>query len=286
MSERPHLLPKKQRPQKAHSTRPIRRSAPISTDEETESQDIIYGCHSVLSALQSSRQLNRIWIITKHRYDPRFHSLLEAAKGNGTVIDEVPPTRLDQLAQGGNHQGIIAQVSPYTYLELGDLIAQAKEKSPNPVLVILDGITDPQNLGAIIRTTEAIGAQGVIIPQRRAAAITSTVMKVSTGALEHLPVARVVNLNRALEELQSSGFWIYGMATKSGKSLHSIDLKGAIGLVVGSEGDGLSLLTQRSCDELLSISLSGHTASLNASVAAAIALYEIYRQRASEPIYL
>jgi 23S rRNA (guanosine2251-2'-O)-methyltransferase len=253
--------------------------------EDDESQDIIYGCHAVLSALQSSRQFNRIWLIAKHRYDPRFHSLLEEAKANGAVIDEVSPTRLDQLAGGGNHQGIIGQVAPYNYMELGDLITQAKEQSPQPVIVILDGITDPHNLGAIIRTAEAFGAQGVVIPQRRAAGITSTVLKVASGALEHLAVARVVNLNRALEDLKAAGFWIYGAATKHGKTLQNMNLQGAIGLVVGSEDEGLSLLTQRSCDELISIPLNGKTPSLNASVASAIALYEIYRQRFSEPIH-
>jgi 23S rRNA (guanosine2251-2'-O)-methyltransferase len=253
--------------------------------EDDESQDIIYGCHAVLSALQSSRQFNRIWLISKHRYDPRFHSLLEEAKANGAVIDEVSPTRLDQLAGGGNHQGIIGQVAPYSYMELGDLITQAKAQSPQPVIVILDGITDPHNLGAIIRTAEAFGAQGVVIPQRRAAGITSTVLKVASGALEHLAVARVVNLNRALEDLKAAGFWIYGAATKQGKILQNMNLQGAIGLVVGSEDEGLSLLTQRSCDELISIPLNGKTPSLNASVASAIALYEIYRQRFSEPIH-
>lgn len=281
--ERPHPILKKQRP--ARPERP-RRSKIIHSEPEAEAQDLIYGCHSVLSALQSSRQLNRIWIISKHRYDPRFHALLEQAKNNSAIIDEVPPSRLDQIAQGGNHQGVIAQVSPYQYLELEDLIERSLAQSPNPVLVILDGITDPHNLGAIIRTTEAVGAQGVIIPQRRAAAITSTVMKVAAGALEHLPVARVVNLNRALEGLKNAGFWIYGMTTKGGKALHNMELQGAIGLVIGSEGEGLSLLTQRSCDQLVSIALSGQTPSLNASVAAAIALYEIYRQRSEEPIYL
>jgi 23S rRNA (guanosine2251-2'-O)-methyltransferase len=152
--------------------------------------------------------------------------------------------------------------------------------------VIADGIADPHNLGAIVRTTEAVGAQGLIIPQRRAAGITSTVLKVAAGALEHLSVARVVNLHRALEELKAAGFWIYGTTANSGKQIHTIDLKGAVGLVVGSEGEGLSLLTQRCCDELISIPLAGKTPSLNASVATAMALYEIYRQRHSDPINL
>ncbi|GFE67591.1 23S rRNA (guanosine(2251)-2'-O)-methyltransferase RlmB [Chroococcus sp. FPU101] len=258
-----------------------------SSVEETETDhDLIYGRHPVLTALESDRQLNRIWIIPRLRYDPRFLPLLNDAKAKGSVIDEVEPPRLSQITQGGNHQGIAAQVSPYTYTELSDLITEAKVKTLSPVIVIADGITDPHNLGAIIRTTEAVGAQGLIIPQRRASGITSTVLKVAAGALEHIQVARVINLHRALEELKEAGFWIYGTAASSGKQIHTIDLKGAIGLVVGSEGEGLSLLTQRCCDELISIPLAGKTPSLNASVATAMALYEIYRQRYSDPIYL
>jgi 23S rRNA (guanosine2251-2'-O)-methyltransferase len=140
-------------------------------------------------------------------------------------------------------------------------------------------MTDPHNLGAIIRTAEALGAQGIVIPQRRAVGITSVVAKVAAGALEAIPVARVVNLNQALEELKESGFWIYGLAPSANESLHTLSLKGPIVLVVGAEGEGLSLLTQRHCDVLASIPLQGKTASLNASVAAGMALYEIFRQR-------
>jgi 23S rRNA (guanosine2251-2'-O)-methyltransferase len=255
-------------------------------EEAEESPDIVYGRHPVLAVLESDRQLNRVWITTRLRYDPRFHSLLTTAKAKGAVIDEVDIQRLNQLTQNANHQGVAAQVAPYSYLDLSELIAQAKAKVSDPVIVIVDGITDPHNLGAIIRTTEAIGAQGLVLPQRRTAAVTSTVMKVAAGALEHLSIARVVNLSRALEELKASGFWIYGTAAENGKLLHKLDLRGAIGLVVGSEGEGLSLLTQRNCDELIAIPLGGKTPSFNASVASAIALYEIYRQRWSEKLHL
>ena len=194
--------------------------------------------------------------------------------------------RLNQITGGGNHQGIAVQVSPYKYLELNDLITQAKETTDSPVIVIADGIVDPHNLGAIIRTAEALGVQGLIIPQRRAVGITSTVMKVAAGALENFAVARVVNLSRALEDLKAAGFWIYGTSAKAEKSLHQIDFTGAIGLVVGAEGEGLSMLTERNCDFLVSIPLKGKTPSLNASVATAISLYEICRQRLGNQIYL
>ena len=251
-----------------------------------EDSDLIYGRHSVLAALEGDRQLNRIWITERLRHDPRFHSLVTTAKANGTVIDEVSLHRLDQLTHGANHQGVVAQVSPYTYLELDDLIARSLANSEEPVIIIADGIVDPHNLGAIIRTAEALGVQGLVIPQRRAVGITSTVMKVAAGALENFAVARVVNLTRALEKLKAAGFWIYGTTTGTSKTLHSVKFSGAIGLVIGSEGEGLSMLTQRNCDVLVSIPLVGKTPSLNASVAAAIFLYEIYRQRLSTPLYL
>jgi 23S rRNA (guanosine2251-2'-O)-methyltransferase len=254
--------------------------------EETEELDLVYGRHSVLAALEGDRSINRIWVTAKVRYDHRFHSLISEAKAKGAVIDEVEIKRLNQLTNHATHQGIAAQVTPYEYHDLTTLIAQAKAATDSPVIVIGDGINDPHNLGAIIRTAEAIGAQGMIIPQRRAAGITSTVMKVAAGALETFPVARVVNLARALEELKAAGFWIYGMAAQSGKPLHSIDLTGSIGLVIGSEGEGLNLLTQKCCDVLVSIPLTGKTPSLNASVASAIALYEVYRQRHSTPLVL
>ena len=257
---------------------------PVSTPTEEDS-DLIYGRHPVLSALQNQRNLNRLWITTRLRYDPSFHHYLLQAKENGTVIDEVEPKRLDYLTNGANHQGVAAQVAPYAYIELPDLIEQAKAVT-DPVIVVADGITDPHNLGAIIRTAEAIGAQGLVIPQRRASGITSTVMKVAAGALENFAVARVVNLGRALEELKEAGYWIYGTAASGSEAVHTVNFTGPIVLVIGSEGEGLSMLTQRSCDFLVSIPLQGKTPSLNASVAAGMTLYEIYRQRSLNTLHL
>ena len=258
-------------------------SSPAQPEDD---DDLIYGRHPVITALENQRHLNRIWITTRLRYDPRFHSLLLQAKENGTVIDEVEPRRLDQVTHQANHQGVAAQVAPYAYSELGELIERAQSASDQPVIVVADGITDPHNLGAIIRTAEAVGTQGLVIPQRRAAGITSSVMKVAAGALETFAVARVINLNRALEELKAAGFWIYGTAATDGQPLHMVQFTGPIALVVGSEGEGLSMLTQRACDVLVSIPLLGNTPSLNASVAAGVALYEIYRQRYSGTLYL
>ena len=257
----------------------------LSTTSEEEN-DLIYGRYPVLTALENQRQLNRLWVTARLRYDHRFHSLLQQAKENGTVIDEVEPKRLDQITHHANHQGIAAQVAPYDYLELAELIDKPKSTSVQPVIVAADSITDPHNLGAIIRTAEAIGAQGLVIPQRRAAGITSTVMKVAAGALETFPVARVVNFSRALEELKAAGFWVYGTALEAEQSIQTVKFSGPIVLVVGSEGEGLSLSAQRCCDLLVSIPLSGNTPSLNASVATGMALYEIFRQRWQNKSYV
>lgn len=273
------MLPKKSFDRQRPPLRIESRSPEPANTDEPENPDLIYGRHSVLAALEGDRTLNRVWVTPRLRYDPRFHTLLTQAKASGTVIDEVEPQRLDHLTQRANHQGIVAQVAPHEYTELGDLIAQAKAATDHPILVVAEGITDPQNLGAIIRTAEAMGAQGLVIPQRRAVGITSTVLKVATGAIESLPVSRVINLSRALEELKTAGFWIYGTAAEAEAPLPTIKFTGATALVVGSEGEGLSLLTQRGCDQLISIPLAGKTSSLNASVAAGMALYEIYRQR-------
>lgn len=252
---------------------------PETPESTTESPDLIYGHHAVLAALDGDRQLNRIWITPHLRHDIRYRTKIQASKAKGTVIDEVDNFRLAQITHGANHQGIAAQVAPYHYWELADLLNHAKQATPNPVLVIIDSITDPHNLGAIIRTAEAFGAQGMVLPQRRVAGITSTVMKVAAGALENFPVARVVNLSRALETLKEEGFWIYGTVANKQNPIHQADLKGPLGLVIGSEGEGLSLLTQKQCDHLINIPMAGKTPSLNASVAAAISLYEVFRQR-------
>jgi 23S rRNA (guanosine2251-2'-O)-methyltransferase len=253
---------------------------------EKEGSDLIYGRHSVLSTLEHQRPLNRVWVVSHLRYDPRFHSLLNRAKSQGVVIDEVDHRRLNQLTQQANHQGIAAQVAAYEYLDLSTLVEQARTATPKPVLVALDSITDPQNLGAIIRTTEALGAQGMMIPQRRAVGITSTVAKVAAGALESMAIARVVNFNQGLEQLKESGFWIYGLTPSAPQRIHTITFTEPTVIVIGAEGSGVGVSTQHHCDQLVSIPLQGKTTSLNAAVATGIALYEVYRQRWVETLHL
>ena len=272
------------RSDRRQAPKPVKRDqseAPVGVEEAgtTESPDMIFGRHAIQAALEGERSLNRLWVNDRYRYDGRFLPLINDAKANGVVVDEVDQRRLNQLAQGQNHQGIIAQASPYDYWELEDLITHAKQATPRPVLIAADSITDPHNLGAIIRSAEALGVQGLIIPQRRAAGVTSTVAKVATGAIEHLPIARVVNLRQALETLKAENFWIYGLAAEASHPIHTVEFNGATVLVVGAEGNGLGLLVQQSCDDLVAIPLAGKTESLNASVATGMALYEIYRQQ-------
>ncbi|MEG4801829.1 23S rRNA (guanosine(2251)-2'-O)-methyltransferase RlmB [Microcoleus sp. ARI1-A1] len=271
---------------KDRDTRPVDTASNTVVQPDADTDDMIYGRHAVQAALETNQVLNRIWVVPHLRYDPRFHSLLAEAKANGSIIDEVDDLRLDYITRKANHQGVAAQVSAYEYLDLSELIAQAKADCEDPVIVVAEGLNDPHNLGAIIRTAEALGAQGMVIPQRRAVGITSAVRKVAAGALENLPVARVVNLNRALEELKEAGFWIYGTAAGAGDSVETIKFSGPTVLVVGGEADGLSLLIQRGCDGLVSIPLRGKTPSLNVSVATGMALYEIYRQRGPKKFHV
>ncbi|MEN9216162.1 MAG: 23S rRNA (guanosine(2251)-2'-O)-methyltransferase RlmB [Gloeomargarita sp. HHBFW_bins_162] len=273
--KRPILAKKKVRPSRPvlKSASPVTPASPAPPDPP----DYIYGRHTVLTALEQKQPLNRVWIIPTLRYDHRFQPLLTQAQAHGTVIDQVDATRLDQLTQGARHQGVVAQVSPYDYWDLGQFLEHIRPH-PHPLVVVAEGIMDPQNLGAIIRTTEAMGGQGVIIPQRRCVGVTSTVAKVAAGALSHLPVVRVVNLTRTLEELKTAGFWSYALLPEATTRLDQVEFSGSVALVVGSEGTGLTLNLRRHCDVSLCIPLSGKTPSLNAAIACAMALYEVRRQ--------
>ena len=201
--------------------------------------------------------------------------MLKDLKSKGVLIEEVSWNRLSQLTYGASHQGIALQLACSKTISLEQLIDFSKQNCPKPILVALDGITDPHNVGAIIRSAEAFDCKGVIIPQRRSAGLTGTVAKVAAGALEHLHVSRVVNLNRALEELKKNGFLIVGLSGNGQISISNFQEKAPLVVVVGSEDKGISLLTQKKCDFILSISLKGKTSSLNASVAAAISLFHL-----------
>ncbi len=254
-------------------------------DETSDAPELIYGRQSIQAALEKGHPLNRVWVIETLRYDGRFLSLLDKAKSEGAVIDVVPRERLDYLCDGGNHQGIAAQAAAYAYWELEELITHA-QKNPHPLLVVAENLEDPQNLGSLIRSCEAMGVHGLVLPQRRAVGVTATVAKVSAGALEHLPISRVVNLRQALERLKDAGFWLVGTAAQSSKTLYEADLTGPTVIVVGAEHKGISLLTQKSCDLMVNIPLPGKTPSLNAAVAGAILVYEVLRQRKGQRIML
>jgi 23S rRNA (guanosine2251-2'-O)-methyltransferase len=246
--------------------------------EESQASDLIWGRHAALAALESGRPVHRIWCTPEMRFSPKFLQLLREAKASGVLVEEVTWARLGQLTDGAVHQGIVLQAAAADTLDLASLIDGCRAIGEPPLLMALDGITDPHNLGAIARSAEALGAHGLVLPQRRSAGLTGSVAKVAAGALEHLPVARVVNLNRALDSLKQEGYRVVGLAAEGSVSLEQVDLDGPLVIVTGSEGDGLSMLTRKHCDQLVSIPLRGATPSLNASVATALLLYEVARR--------
>ena len=245
----------------------------ISTNKNFD--DWIWGKHSVFASLSSERPINRIWCTSEIYSSEKFYLVLKDLKTRGVLIEEVSWSRLSQLTCGAVHQGIALQFASSNTISLIKLIELAKSKSAYPILVALDGITDPHNLGAIIRSAEAFDCKGIIIPQRRSAGLTGTVAKVAAGALEHLPVSRVINLNRALDELKKNGFLTIGMTGEALLPISKFAEKSPLVIVIGAENKGISLLTQKNCDFLLKIPLTGKTTSLNASVAAAISIYHL-----------
>ena len=242
------------------------------------SSDLVWGRHPAQAALESGRPIHRVWCTPEMRFSPKFLQLLREAKSSGVLVEEVTWARLGQITGGAVHQGIALQTAAAETLDLQTLIEGCAAIGEAPLLMAVDGLTDPQNLGAIVRSAEALGAQGLVLPQRRSAGLTGTVAKVAAGALEHLPVARVVNLNRALDALKQEGYRVVGLAAEGAVSLEEANLDGPMVVVTGSEGDGLSMLTRRTCDQLVRIPLRGATPSLNASVATALLLYEIARR--------
>ena len=239
---------------------------------ETNLEDFIWGKHSVLASLESGRPINRIWCTSEIRSSEKFFILLKEIKNKGVLVEEVSWSRISQITRGAVHQGIALQVSYTKTLPLEELISFSRVNKTSPVLICLDGITDPHNVGAIIRSAEAFGCSGLILPQRRSAGITGTVSKVAAGALENLPISRVVNLNRSLQKLKDEGFLVVGLSEKAKESVYKFKENMPLVIVIGSENKGISLITQKYCDYLLKIPLIGKTTSLNASVAAGICI--------------
>ncbi|WP_043931597.1 23S rRNA (guanosine(2251)-2'-O)-methyltransferase RlmB [Bacillus sp. EB01] len=241
------------------------------------SEDIIIGKNPVLEALRSHRDINKI-LIAEGSQRGQMHQITELAKEANAIVQYVPKKKIDQLTDG-NHQGVLAYVAAYKYAEVDDLFKAAREKGEEPFFLILDEVEDPHNLGSIMRTADAVGAHGIIIPKRRAVGLTSTVSKASTGAIEYVPVARVTNLARTIEELKEQGVWIAGTDAKGSKDYRQQDFTLPLGLVIGSEGKGMGRLIREKCDFLVHLPMAGKVTSLNASVAAALLMYEVYRSR-------
>ena len=237
----------------------------------------IEGRNAVLEAFRSGKTIDKLFVLDGCQDGP-VRTIVREAKKHDTIIHFVEKERLDQLSATGHHQGVIAQASAYEYATVEDILENARKKGEPPFIFLLDGIEDPHNLGAIIRTANLAGAHGVIIPKRRAVGLTATVARTSAGALNYTPVAKVTNLNTVMEELKKEGLW-FVCADMGGETMYRLNLTGPIGLVIGNEGDGVSKLVKEHCDMVASIPMKGDIDSLNASVAAGVLAYEIVRQR-------
>ncbi|MDE6911251.1 MAG: 23S rRNA (guanosine(2251)-2'-O)-methyltransferase RlmB [Lachnospiraceae bacterium] len=238
---------------------------------------MIEGRNAVIEAFRAGKPIDKLFILDGAQDGP-IQTIKREAKKHETMIKFVTKERLDQLSETGKHQGVIAYMAAYEYADVEDILAAARDKNEPPFIILLDNIEDPHNLGAIIRTANLAGAHGVIIPKNRAAGLTAAVARTSAGALNYTPVARVTNLGKTMEDLKKQGMW-FVCADMDGTVMYQLDLKGPIGLVIGSEGDGVGRLVKEKCDFVASIPMNGDIDSLNASVAAGVLAYEIVRQR-------
>lgn len=246
-------------------------------EEKRTNENMIEGRNAVLEAFRSGKTVDKLYVQDGCKDGP-VQTILREARKQDTIVQFVGKERLSQLSETGKHQGVIASVASYAYSTVEEMLALAKERGEDPFLILLDNIEDPHNLGAIIRTANLAGAHGVIIPRRRAAGLTAVVAKTSAGALHYTPVAKVTNLVKTMEELKEQGLW-FVCADMDGERMYDLNLKGPIGLVIGSEGEGVGRLVKETCDFVASIPMKGQISSLNASVAAGVLAYEIVRQR-------
>ena len=237
----------------------------------------IEGRNAVLEAFRSGKTIDKLYVLDGCQGGP-VRSITREARKHDTIVNYVTKERLDQISETGKHQGVIAVSAAYDYARVEDILALAEKKGEQPFILILDGIEDPHNLGAIIRTANQAGAHGVIIPKRRAVGLTPTVARTSAGAVNYVPVAKVTNISNTMKELKDRGMW-FVCADMDGTLMYDMDLTGPIGLVIGNEGDGVSPLVKKNCDMVVSIPMKGDIDSLNASVAAGVLSYEIVRQR-------
>jgi len=241
-------------------------------------ENIIEGKNAVIEAIRAGRPIDKIFL-ARGAADKALGFIASNAKNAGVTVTECDRRKLDAMSATGAHQGVIAVAAAKAYCDVEDILALARERGEDPFVIVCDGIEDPRNLGAIIRCAECAGAHGVIIPRHHSAGVTAAADKASAGAAEHMPIARVANLSAALQSLKKEGLWVYGAEADGNAALWKTDMKGPVCLVIGSEGQGISRLVRENCDFIMSIPLAGKVNSLNASVAAAVLMYEIVRQR-------
>lgn len=246
--------------------------------ENSDFDDQVEGRNSVLELLESGKDINKIFV-SRGDKQGSINKIIGKARDNKVVIVEVDKKKLDEMSQTGNHQGVIAIVPPFEYCNVEDILEVAKERKEDPFIVILDGIEDPHNLGAIIRTAETAGVHGIIIPKRRACGVNSTVNKTSAGAVEHMKIAKVNNINDTIKYLKEKGLWIIGTDMDTETYYYKQDMTGPVAIIIGSEGFGMNRLVKENCDILIKIPMKGKITSLNASVSAGIVIYETLKQR-------
>jgi 23S rRNA (guanosine2251-2'-O)-methyltransferase len=245
-------------------------------NEQKSYEDIVAGRNAVMELLKSGKDINKIFVENGEKHGS-INEIIARAKENRIVLIEVDKSKLDQMAE--NHQGVVAQVPPFDYCEVEDILDLAKERGEDPFIIVLEGIEDPHNLGAIIRTAETAGVHGIIIPKRRSVAVNATVSKVSAGATSYMKIARVNNINETIKKLKDNGLWVIGTDGAADTLYYNQDLKGPLAIIIGSEGFGMSKLVRENSDILIKIPMKGKVTSLNASVSAGIVIYEALRQR-------
>lgn len=249
----------------------------VERAEVQEVVDFVFGRHAVVEALQTPDRVNRVFI-QEGTSGRDAAKVIDLAREKGIQVQTVPKTKIEDLVGNAVHQGLVASIAAYEYADLEDVLKKAEEKGEDPFIVILDGVEDPHNLGSILRTADATGVHGIIIPKRRSASLTATVAKASTGAIEHVPVVRVTNLTQTIEQLKVRGIWVFG-TDMNGTDYRKWNTSGPLAIVMGNEGKGVSRIVKESVDEMVTIPMVGHVQSLNASVASALMMYEVFRNR-------
>lgn len=269
---------KEERPARSREEREREDRRIVNNQVEEIREDLIIGRNAAMEALKSDKTIEALYI-TNGPKEGSINAIINLAKDKKIVIKEVDKKKLDSMAAGAVHQGVIARITPYNYFEVKDILEEANRKNEAPFIIILDELEDPHNLGSIVRTAETCGVHGIIIPKRRNVGVTPTVYKSSVGAVEHVKIAKVTNINSTIDELKEQGIWVYGADIEGKEYSYEVDFSGPCALIIGSEGRGISKLTLKKCDKLVKIPMIGKINSLNASVAGGIMMYEVLKGR-------